>query len=111
MSYSSRQEANIISYYTKRGVTEESLNRIGTKLSAQWGINATWASFNRVQAATFEAEADKLIASDTPVSAPTIDRQAARVAQIIGAASPRATGRCHYCGQSLNRHGHCDECI
>jgi hypothetical protein len=46
----------------------------------------------------------------TPVKAPQVDRSATRVANMIGLSSPKATGRCHYCGLPLT-HGRCEECV
>jgi hypothetical protein len=39
------------------------------------------------------------------------DVQATQVAEILGLPAPSATGRCHYCGCLLDRHGRCPECV
>ena len=41
---------------------------------------------------------------------PTVDRQAARVANLMGLPAPKATGCCHYCGLPLTN-GNCEECV
>jgi hypothetical protein len=38
------------------------------------------------------------------------DRQATRVANLLGLPEPRATGNCHYCGLPLDARGECEEC-
>ena len=40
-----------------------------------------------------------------------VDRQAARVAGIMGLPTPSPSGRCHYCGLPLKRNGACAECV
>lgn len=40
-----------------------------------------------------------------------VDRQASRVAGIMGLPAPSPSGRCHYCGLPLKRNGACAECV
>lgn len=69
-----------------------------------------WENFNAAKKRDFEAAMERHAAP--AAAAPTqFDRTANHVADAIGLPAPKATGRCHYCGQPLNRRGHCEECV
>lgn len=72
------------------------------------------------QAHAMQTRADaKAAEKTTPATAPKatatgrvmVDQQALAVGQITGLGAPKADGRCHYCGQRLNRRGYCEECV
>lgn len=48
---------------------------------------------------------------NTPAPPARRDRTADRVAALAGLPTPKADGRCHYCGLPLNRRGHCEGCV
>ncbi|MFW6033941.1 MAG: hypothetical protein ACOC9R_02295 [bacterium] len=61
--------------------------------------------------AQIDAEPAAAPARPQPKAQPTMERQATRVAGFLDAPAPKATGRCHYCGLPLGRHGECEECV
>ncbi|RBO87047.1 hypothetical protein [Nocardia puris] len=72
-----------------------------------------YATLSARQAAAKARQAAKPAAvQPAPAKRPaTRDRQAMRVADLMGLPAPAATGRCHYCGQPLDRRGRCTECV
>lgn len=104
MSYSARDQERIHRMAAKVGITD-----LYAFAKATMG-EGYWENFNRGQASEFEA-AVRAHAQPAVVPAPPRDRQADRVAHLAGLPAPKATGRCHYCGQPLNRRGQCEECV
>lgn len=103
MSYSTRDQDRIHRMATRVGITD-----LYDFAKSTMG-DGTWETFNRGQAREFEAAIEAHAPAIAP--APRRDRQADRVANLTGLPTPKATGRCHYCGQPLNRRGQCEECI
>ncbi|MGX1762625.1 hypothetical protein ACWIGW_44485 [Nocardia brasiliensis] len=104
MSYSNRDQARIHRMAARCGVTD-----IDAFAEQTMGTTA-WKNFNHGEAATFEAAIERH-AQKPATAAPRFDRQANRVAGLAGLPTPKATGRCHYCGLPLNRQGQCEECV
>jgi hypothetical protein len=104
MSYSTRDQERIHRMATTAGIAD-----LYDFAKSAMG-DGSWENFNRSQAREFEA-AIAAHGKPTPAAAPRRDRQADCVASLAGLAGPTATGRCHYCGQPLNRRGYCEECV
>lgn len=90
-------------------------DRNGYKVDGAAGIFAT--SEEAEQTAREVLARQEAAAQPAPAAAPVVaDRQAMRVGGMIAdlgitGPAPKATGRCHYCGQRLDRNGRCEECI